>query len=184
MKLIKEINLLTNKKLIIWLNFATIPLVFLFLVLFTLLADRVVSLSYGSPSLPETIFYLVVFIILIFIHEGIHGIFFKVFNPKGKVKFGFKNGMAYATSPHSLYSKGKFAWIGLAPFVVITTILFILLALKVLPAFYFVLLAAIHGSCCVGDFYWMWLLIRAPKGILVEDTEQGINLYEKMTEEE
>lgn len=182
MKLIREINLINNKKLVIWLNVATIPLVVAFLALFTVLASKVVPYTHNDFSGWGMLAFLALFFLLIVIHEGIHGLFFKVFNPKGKVKFGLKNGMAYATSPQSFYTKVRFAWISLAPFTLITLGLFILLLLRVMPVFYFVLMAAVHGASCIGDFYWIWLLIRAPKDALVEDTEQGINFYEKITD--
>ncbi|EUJ33789.1 putative zinc metallopeptidase [Listeria floridensis FSL S10-1187] len=122
---------------------------------------------------------MLLFLIFI-IHEGIHGIFFKVFGgTNSKVRFGFKNGMLYATSPNSRFSKKQFLCISLAPFVVITIVLTVLLVLGILPRMVFVFLAAIHGGGCVGDFYWTYLLSEEPENIEVEDTESGFNIYIK-----
>ena len=122
MKLIKRVNLLDDKKLIMKLNILTIPLLVIFFALFTLLTlDRKLT-----EEVTIDLMYLVIAILsmagLIIVHELIHGIFFKLFNKEGKVKFGFKNGLAYATSPNSFYSSGQFLLILLAPFVLITLV--------------------------------------------------------------
>lgn len=116
MKLIKRVNLLDDKKLIMKLNILTIPLLVIFFALFTLLTlDRKLT-----EEVTIDLMYLVIAILsmagLIIVHELIHGIFFKLFNKEGKVKFGFKNGLAYATSPNSFYSRWQFLLILLAPF--------------------------------------------------------------------
>ncbi|MGJ8730804.1 DUF3267 domain-containing protein [Listeria aquatica] len=65
--------------------------------------------------------------LLLLIHEGIHGLFFKLFSETGsKVIFGYKNGLLYASSPNSFYSRNQFIWISIAPFFFITSILTIL----------------------------------------------------------
>ena len=177
-KLIQSIDIMNDKKKIIWLNIASVALVMLFYFLFTLLAGLLPS---GKTVAEYPVTRLLVgsalLIVLIVIHELIHGVFFKLFSAEGKVKFGFKNGMAYATSPGSRYSKGKFAWITLAPFVLITLGLMAAYLGGLLFRGEFILLASAHAACCVGDFYWIYLLLRAPREILVEDTEVGINFY-------
>jgi len=180
MKLIKNVDIMENKKMIVWLNIATLPLLVLFLFLFGLFATRIAPFSTdlaGEFSIGGMFGELVFFFLLILLHEGIHGFFFKVFNPKGKVKFGFKNGFAYATSPQSFYKKGQFAVISLSPFVLISAGLMGLFGLELLSVFSFVFLASLHAAACVGDFYFTYLLATAPKSSLVEDTETGINFY-------
>lgn len=179
MKLIESLNLLENKKVIFWLNIASIPLALVFFSFFfflTFYSSRPVESNFRMWSILVTFLLLFVLVIL---HELIHGLFFKIFNPAGKVKFGFKNGMAYATSPFSFYTKGKFAAISLAPFILITIGLWSAYHYGLIRPFSFITLASLHSSACVGDFYWIYLLFRAPKNSLVEDTEVGINFYEK-----
>ncbi|MGX7106155.1 hypothetical protein ACWOBV_11295, partial [Globicatella sanguinis] len=36
---------------------------------------------------------------------------------------------------------------------------------------------AMHLSTCIGDFYLINQLLKAPKDVMVEDTEKGITLY-------
>lgn len=177
--LLKKINLIENKKLIIWLNVASIPLFILLLFLFQLvpvIANRPIVSEFDILSI---LLLVVSLFALLIVHELIHGLFFKMFNPQGQVTFGFKNGMAYATSPHSFYTKGQFAVIGLAPFILITTGLLLLYAGNLIAAETFIFLGALHGSGCIGDFYWAYLLVKSPKDSLVEDTEVGISFYSK-----
>lgn len=182
MSLIKEYNLMENKKAIFWLNVASIPLFLLFSVLFTMFTYLFSGIkgyhfSLGGESFMGVILFFLSYFLLIVIHELVHGLFFKVFKRDGKVKFGFKNGFAYATSPHSFYSKGKFIWICLAPFTLITLILISAASLEFISVNIFIMMASLHGAACVGDFYWVFLLFRHPKNILVEDTEQGMTVY-------
>ncbi|MHC5372575.1 DUF3267 domain-containing protein [Enterococcus sp. LJL120] len=180
MKLVKSINIMENKRAIVWLNVAAIVLGIVFFGVFAVLADFIQPLA-GSEetSLVGLVLFVVVSFLVIFIHELIHGFFFKIFNIEGKVKFGFKNGMAYATSPNSYYTKIQFLIIILAPFVIISCCLVLLYFLNILSATVFVLVAAVHAGGCSGDFYFALLLLKRPQNTLVEDTEVGINFYQK-----
>lgn len=186
MTLLKEYNLIENKKVIFWLNIATIPLFLLFFVLFTFIISLfwgindfgyTLSIDNQIDSLFPFVLFFVIFFIMIVIHELIHGIFFKLLNPKAKVHFGFKNGMAYATSPNTYYTKNRFIIICLAPFIIITASLLLLLSLGLITEFSFIFYASLHASSCIGDFYWVFLLSRFKGNILVEDTEKGMNVY-------
>lgn len=179
MKLIQSVNLMDNKKLIVMMNIASVPLMIFFFFLFMKIpTSRESNISLEFSIIPIIAYLIIVFSIFV-IHELIHGIFFKLFNPAGKVKFGFKNGMAYATSPHSMYSKIKFSIIILAPFVFISLGLIAIYYAGFIAAIPFAIIAAIHGAGCVGDFYFMYLILRSPKEAFIEDTKQGINFYLK-----
>ncbi|MBC1700382.1 DUF3267 domain-containing protein [Listeria welshimeri] len=171
-KLIEEINLLERKKLIINLNIVAIVIVLVLTVL-----GLAFSGGFEIANGFEGVIWLCLgYLLSLVIHEGVHGIFFKAFHPEGKVKFGFKNGMAYATSPGSFYTKSQFFIISIAPFIVLTG-LFIFLRFLGVNETVIYLIFALHTSGCVGDFYYCILLLNRPTGILVEDTEKGINFY-------
>ena len=180
--MIQEIELINNKKIIVFLNILSILILLLAIPFFILLANLGEStkmVSFNTNSLFDILLPLLLFLIAIIIHELIHAFFMKLFNKDGKVKFGFKNGMAYATSPNSLYSKKHFTIISLAPFVLITITLSLLYYLGFMTPFIYVGVASIHASGCVGDFYWVYLIKKAPANSLIEDTETGINFYGK-----
>lgn len=179
MKRIRSVDLMTDKKIVKWLNIFSVFLILIFYFVFTIITKLLpVKNPVQEQSVYQLVGGLVLLFVLIVVHELIHGLFFKLFSPEGKVKFGFKNGMAYATSPGSRYSRGKFAWISVAPFVLISLGLTISYVAGILPGSNYVFVAAIHGACCVGDFYWVYLILRAPKDSLIEDTEVGIDFYQ------
>lgn len=109
-------------------------------------------------------------------HEGIHATFFKLFAPKVPVSFSWKRGLSYATSSGSYFSKRQYGLIAMAPFLLLT--LFGGLYLVFAGAYFWAgLLLITHTATCVGDFYWLSLLVKAPKNVLVADTATGMDLY-------
>ena len=140
----------------------------------TLLLGKPLNLDF---QLLETGLMLVGLAVLFIIHEGIHGIFFKLFQPAGKLRFGYSNGMLYATSPGSRYSRKQWLTIALSPFVGLTSLLLGLLLFGKISALAFVFLATAHGTGCVGDFYFALVSARAPKGLQYEDTAVGFTIW-------
>ncbi|MCH4165363.1 MAG: DUF3267 domain-containing protein [Lentilactobacillus diolivorans] len=173
MKLHKQIDLMTNKKLQLILNLSAIPVFILFVFMLLPLSPKT-SFSFDG-------FQLLILMIFLFssliIHELIHGLFYKLFHPSGHVKYGFKGGMLYATNPGTLYPRWQFMIIGIMPLLLITGILWLLSLVNVLSGPEFVLIAAIHASGCVGDLYLESVLIFSPIGAVVEDTSNGIDVY-------
>lgn len=170
MRVEEKINLIDNKKMLVWLNIGSIALLMGIFIVY-----GIVGISFELDfDFPLFAVFLIVMIGSLFLHEGIHGIFFWLFNNQKKVKFGFKNGMLYAMSPGTFYSKGKFLLIGISPFVVLTMIY---LAVGRYYPNGALLLFAFHTAGCTGDFYYVYLLAKKAKGLLVEDTEQGITFY-------
>lgn len=185
MKLIKEVEIIEDKQLIKRLNIAGIVLMIGMVIPFFILGLKIAPDFSTAINLNDfidndwlvLIINLIILFAIVLIHELIHGLFFKVFKPEGKVKFGFKAGMAYAASPGNFYTKFEMFVIAFAPFFFITLGLTLLMYFLNIDIISFVVLAAIHAGGCVGDLYYVYLLIRAPKGAQVEDTEQGIRIY-------
>lgn len=114
-------------------------------------------------------------LIIVVIHELIHGLFFKLFAPNSRVKFGFKSGMAYASSPGSIFSRGEFIIILLAPFVIITLIGITLMVFYPHGSYKYILI--LHTAACAGDFYFAFIIFANKHLTYCEDTEVGITLY-------
>lgn len=170
MKLAKEVNLLENPRIIMRLNVASLAVCIGIFVSYWLLD---VSIRFEFSLLGFVIFILVMMLSFA-LHEVIHGLFFWLFNKQQKVKYGYKNGMLYATSPGSFYTKKAFLIIALGPFIGLT-LLYLAIGL-VYPSVAYQLFA-IHTAGCVGDFYYVYLLAKKPKKVWVEDTEVGISFY-------
>lgn len=183
MKLLKETDILHNKKLVIVLNLVALILFLAFLPLFYRLG-LVIQESSGRTLVINPLdpfLALLCFLIILVVHELIHGLFFKIFKPENKVTFGivWKSGMAYATSPGSHYTRVQMLVITLAPFVCLTSFLTLIYALNLMSLMGYTLLAAMHAAGCTGDFYYTYLLTCkfTNQKILVEDTESGLRIY-------
>ncbi len=116
---------------------------------------------------------LVGIVVYIFVHEGVHGFFIKMFS--GQAPFYGKNlkaGMFYAGSP-CFFGKLAYVAIALAPFIIWGAILARLLSELAINSpenwwfLYAVQITNFTGS--VGDLYVAWRTLRMPKGILVQD---------------
>jgi hypothetical protein len=182
MKNYKEYNLLDNKKLSLKINLWSAFLLIVFsisisVVLSLLGSEKIRASLLTTDNLGLPLVFTVISIVpILLIHEGIHGVFFKLFSREAKVKFGYTQGFFYATSPGAQYSRPQWLWILVAPFTLITLSLIILFAVGLLPPFFFIVLTSLHGAGCVGDFYFAFLSLRAPKRMIYEDTSSGFRI--------
>lgn len=180
MQVIRSINFMDEKKYAIALNLASLGLILPFLALFGSLARALYGANEGSMTSLDFLLQFVFLCALLVLHELIHGFFFKILGKPGtRVKFGFKKGMAYATSPGSFYRPKAFLIIALAPFVLLSLALTLLAALGWLNPLSYVLLASLHAAGCVGDFYLSYVVLRQKSDDWIEDTESGINIYKE-----
>lgn len=173
MHLYKHVDISNNRNLVYGLNVVAVIAFLGFLWLFGAIV--------GSMTVNFTesyfVWLIVALLVIVTIHEVLHGILYKVFKPNKKIKVGFKSGMLFVSSPKSLYTKQQFVWIGATPFVVISLVLIAIFLLGWLPGELFLPLAALHGAGCVGDFYLLWLVISSPKHYYISDQENGIDIY-------
>jgi hypothetical protein len=124
-----------------------------------------------SATMQIALSLLIAVVLLIVIHEGIHGLFFYLFTGR-RPRFGFKILYAYAASPEGVYiTRGQYFLVGLSPLVIMTIIglcLIPILPLFTLPSLVFILILNTSGS--VGDIVMMAWLLRQPKDALIRDT--------------
>lgn len=183
MKKIKEINITEDTALLKKLSIASIPLFVVFYILFFVIAINIrpgIFINENSILL-SFITAILIFIAIIIIHEAIHGVFFKLFAPHRKVNFGiiWRKGMAYATSPGSKFKRWQMVIIAVMPFIINSALLTVAYTFTSQSVSQYVLLATAHAVACVGDFYYIWVILRAPRGALVEDTETGLTIWRK-----
>ncbi|HFI0213664.1 TPA: DUF3267 domain-containing protein [Streptococcus suis] len=179
-KKLYEVDVRSDKKLAAKLYLTTFLLVFPFFWLFGFIASKVEFQNVTNEL--QFIEALFVFILLIILHEWIHGLFFKIFCPENPVKYGikWKTGMAYAISPDSLYNRFQTIVIALAPFVLITLSLTAFAMLGWLDKGAYQILATMHAVACIGDFYYTYLLATKFKEVAVEIavTEKSMVIYQ------
>lgn len=116
---------------------------------------------------------LAAIIIVVTLHEGIHGAAAALLGHKPL--FGLKPPLVYITFTNKI-PRGHFILVALAPFVVLD-LLFALLyvqgALKLFSDLSFI----INTIGAVGDVWIVFKLLGAPKGALIQDTKTGIEVW-------
>ena len=135
---------MNNRNLIFGLNVLAVIAFLGFLWLFGMMAG---SFTF---SLNETdlAWLLVAILVMITLHEVIHGLFYKIFKPNGA-----------------------------SPFILITLILMGLFYAGIINPGFFVIIGALHSAGCVGDFYLLWVIVRTPRHYFVCDTQSGMDIY-------
>lgn len=180
MRLFKEINILTDKKTIWYMNLLSIAILIITTIV-TYLIATIITPTFTlivAFSWKEMLLFAGVFIVTLICHELIHGFFFKRYSEQKTVKYGFQSGMIYASNPGALYSRKQFLIIGLAPFVIISGILIPLMILGI-GGLATIIIFIIHTSGCAGDFWYTYEIIKNKQITSIEDTPTGIKFFEK-----
>lgn len=176
MKLFQSYELLETSKLSHQLNSWSLAVFIALLVGASVLVDLCQISVVHFAFMQDALCFFGGYLAIALAHEGVHGGFFKLFAPEKKVVFRRKRGLSYATSPGSYFSKRQYGLITLAPFLLLTLTGVCFLAL-VGAYFWAGLLLITHTASCVGDFYWLSLVLRGPKNAMVKDTVTGLALY-------
>ena len=122
------------------------------------------------------------FVVLIIVHEAVHGVLFLVLG--GKPRFGVKvvgrffPVALYATS-RAPVSRNQYLLISLAPFLTLTLVFLVISILANADgiAALAIVAMAINVSGSIGDLMAAWKIRRHGRSVLFEDTENGFNWY-------
>ncbi len=172
----KEINLVKDKRLAIWLNIVALIMVVI-----------VIGISYYFKGVSYTrdLKYLwimcVSLILYIVIHEITHGIVAKIFLPKEKLNFGITLTAAYCGIKTGYFSKKHYICVALAP-IIIWGIVFGIFQFFVKDiGLFFVLtvLQAINISGGSGDIYCTYLTVKSLPDTLINDDGVSMRFYSK-----
>lgn len=181
------LDLAKNKRALLLVSLLGLVLMCVFGVFFIYLISVIRPVAYNGGEfakpfglksvLFETLSLLVMLVIMLILHEAIHGVFFWAFS-RVRPKFAFKGLYAYAGLPGWYIPRGKYLITALAPFTLITLIGVFLLA--VLPATWFVPLLGVlvsNAAGSVGDLVVVVWLIFQPRGSLAQDRGDAVSLY-------
>jgi hypothetical protein len=169
---------LSSSQVMLWLNIAAIPLLFIFGWLFSqamILVNQVNPFPKGiwgiftSFSGIEIIALPISILLMLVFHEMVHGIFFWIFT-RQRPKFAFKGIYAYAAAPNWYLPKLQYLIVGLSPFIVIS-LLSILLSpfVPFLMIAYLFFIAIFNAAGALGDMVVVtWVLSQADQ-ILIQD---------------
>ena len=171
---------LTEDRLIIWLNIlALVPLV----IMLILMALWWVVVSWGrTPSVgievPWWLALIVILLVVLPLHEFLHGLTIMAFGQR--VRYGAKlsKGVLYATSENALFRRNEYLAIALAPLVVITLLVMILMVIAPQGfAYYLGIAAVLNAGGAIGDLWSVGVLLHYPEGVLVRDEADGFRIY-------
>lgn len=139
------------------------------------------AFSMGAVRTAAAFCFMAVGILIYFLaHEWVHGVFIRLFTGRSAA-FGFelKKGMAYAYS-NAFFAKSPYVVIALAPLVVWTVLLGLLL--RDVPEswfWYLYVIQIVNVSGAVGDLYVTWLTLHMPKDVLILDNGMEMRYYVK-----
>jgi len=121
--------------------------------------------------------FVIVIVVMLFVHEGFHGLCFWVFT-KTRPLFAFKGFYAYAAAPEWYLPKGQYLITGLAPLVGITVICVALMF--VLPVWWMsplVWMLVLNTSGACGDLWMVYWLLRLPSDVMSRDKGDVLEFY-------
>jgi hypothetical protein len=180
---------LRNKKLLLWLNVAGLVLTIFFLFLFGEITtwlrgdlEKGILFSVNGPGdiLLKLAGIILIVMLVMVLHEGVHGFFFWLFT-KHKPVFGIKFGYAYAAMPDWYFQRNQYLVIGLAPFVILDLLGIFLIPIVPVNWLWVVLGALLmNSSGAVGDLAVVFWLLHKPAASLAMDKADSIELYTPM----
>ncbi|MDD3999904.1 MAG: DUF3267 domain-containing protein [Bacilli bacterium] len=172
-KKVDALDLKEDKRLLILVNVLSILLILPFIPLYIVFNYKISN----TQIYVSVLFIFIGYIIIIIIHELIHGIFFKL-GTKEKIKYRFHGVYASASVDHIYFKKNHYLVVSLAPVVILTIVLSILAYIFCEDYFlHFYILIAIQFGSAAGDFYVVYRLLKHDKNTLIRDYGVGMEFY-------
>jgi uncharacterized membrane protein YhdT len=181
--LVYSLDLKRNKGVMWGMNLASLPLLFLFGWLFVayvrLIRPGILAegISFSFNPIYVVISLVGVFAVMIVVHELFHGLFFWIFTRR-RPKFGLRGWYAFASAPGWYFPPRQYLVVGLAPFVALSVIGMVLLAVLPAGAIVLTLFAVIlNAASSVGDLWIIFRLLLERRPVVVEDEGDGMYFY-------
>lgn len=177
----KTLNLSSSRS-VLGMNLAAIPLLFVFGWLFLRLIN--IFRPYNSSqkgflgffigfSVLELGFLLLLIILMLILHELVHGIFFWAFT-RERPRFALKSGYAFAAAPDWYLPRIQYIMVGLSPFLIISVAsIFSACILDPTLIPYLLIIATFNAAGSLGDLIVVGWVLNQPKTLLIND--QGDN---------
>jgi hypothetical protein len=176
------LDLVKNVRVALFLNLAVLITFFIFGGVFSRISAQIrPEMAVGGEQsflADVNILSLVIaFIVMVLLHEGIHGFFFWVFT-KERPNFGFKLLYAFAAAPEWYIPRNQFIWVGSSPLVLIS-----IAGVALMPLFPIswisglVFLLTFNAAGSMGDVYTIIKALTYPKDILINDQGESFTIY-------
>lgn len=177
-----EINLNKNKRLAIALNISALfigVIIFIVLSSFAALIRPGLMDTSGIITVGGMVALIVAVVLLMTIHELIHGFFFWVFT-RNKPVFAIRLFYAYAGAPDWYIPTRQFMIVALGPLVIIGVVGMLLMLL--VPESWVLMIAilvALNTGGSIGDFLVFTRLLKLSPTSLANDTGDVMSFYER-----
>lgn len=171
---------LTDKRTLFWLNIAAL-LPLLLGVVWMAIWWSFVSQSRqpdGQIEIPWWLGTAMVFIVVLPLHELVHGIAIQLCGHSARYGMKLNLGVLYATADQALFRRNEYIFIALAPLLAITAIgMALVVVLPATIAYYVSLGVALNAGGAIGDLWSVVILLRYPAAALVRDEGDGFRVY-------
>lgn len=117
--------------------------------------------------------------ILVSLHEWLHGLAMSRYGARPEYGFGVWHRFLpyfYCTAPGYKFTRRQFAVVSAAPAVAISLLGAFCVAL-VPQGGWLVAPLGFHLGGCIGDFWFLGMIARQPRGTLLEDTRTGVRFH-------
>ena len=177
-----QIDLKKDKRLVILLNIGALIVFALSIYLlsaFTAWVRPDIMTFSTTITVTNILSALVLTVIILLFHEGIHGLFFWIFS-RSRPVFGLRPLYAYAGAPTWFFPRHQFAITTLGPLVVIGAAgLLLLLLVPISWVFIIVLLVGLNTSGASGDVFVFIRLLKCSPTTFANDTGEVVTFFER-----
>ena len=175
---------LTQNKAAFWgMNIGGVFLLFIFGWFFSLYVSLIrPSLAFELVITSANVLYVLLSLLGIaagqmVLHELVHGVFFWLFT-RSRPTFGFRGWYAFAAAPGWFLPRGQYLVVNLAPFVLLSVLGILLLAVVPTGALAAILVGTVMNAAgAVGDLWVVFLILHERRPIVIEDLGDGFNFY-------
>ncbi|HVU10901.1 MAG TPA: DUF3267 domain-containing protein [Phototrophicaceae bacterium] len=172
--------LLTERRLLIWLNIiAIVPLILMiiWMAIWWGIASRGRATS-GDLGIPWWLAVIIVFVIVLPLHELLHGITIRLLGYPVRYGANLSKGVLFATSDNALFWRNQYLAIALAPIVGMTVLAMLIMLFASQGIAYYVAIAAVlNAGGAVGDLWSVGIILRYPARVLIRDEAEGFRIY-------
>ncbi|MBE3039620.1 MAG: DUF3267 domain-containing protein [Chloroflexi bacterium] len=182
--LVYSFNLFKNRRAFWALNGAGLFLLILFGMLFSRYVSQIrPGLTFELVITSANVLYVLLSLLGIaagqmVLHELVHGVFFWLFT-RSRPTFGFRGWYAFAAAPGWFLQRGQYLVVTLAPFVLLSVLGILLLAVVPTGTLAAILAGTVlNAASAVVDLWVVFLILRERRPIVIEDLGgDGFNFY-------
>jgi hypothetical protein len=166
---------------ILWLQVgAFVPLVLALLLLqsWASLITQVRGAWPGEPPLPNILLLVLVYFLMMLIHEGLHGLLIAWAGQRPRFGIKWMLGVVYATTDGGYFQRNMFIAIALAPLVGMT--LLGLVVMWFIPdgwGYWVGWMVVLNAAGAIGDIWMSVVVLRYPPATLIKDEADSIRVY-------